>query len=137
MLHVLQYLYCMICCCFNRDADDSTVYVSANTVGELNTFLNFELLSVVDWIKKNRLVLNVSKTNSIIFWFKLLNVKPDLNNYINEVPIIQVQEIKLLGIIIDNKLSWSKHINKIVAKMGNSISVVKRCIKLLTNSSKK
>lgn len=44
-------------------ADDSTVSVLANTAEELNTVLNFELQSVVEWTEKNRFFLNVSKTN--------------------------------------------------------------------------
>lgn len=51
--------------------------------------------------------------------------------------LIQVQETKLLGVFLDERLSWSKHINKTVAKMGTGISVVKRYIKLLTNCSQK
>lgn len=48
-------------------ADDSTIYMSTTTSFELNTFLDLELRSVVKWIEGNKLVLNVLKTNSVIF----------------------------------------------------------------------
>jgi hypothetical protein len=41
--------------------------------------------------------------------------------------IKQLEEVKLLGVIIDNKLSWDNHIKKVVTKMGNAISIIKRC----------
>ena len=34
---------------------------------------------------------------------------------------------KLLGVTLDCELSWSKHIDAVVAKMGRSLSVIKRC----------
>jgi len=48
-------------------ADDSTLYYAAKTVSELNNILTAELNRVFDWIKRNKLVLNISKTKSIIF----------------------------------------------------------------------
>lgn len=44
---------------------------------------------------------------------------------------------KLLDIILDRKLAWTKQINNIVAKMRRDISVVKRCAKFLTQKSMK
>lgn len=46
--------------------DDSTIYMSALTTNTLDTVLNDELHSVVDWVKRNKLVLNISKTNSMV-----------------------------------------------------------------------
>jgi hypothetical protein len=42
---------------------------------------------------------------------------------------------KLLGVTLDCKLSWSKHIDAVVAKMGRSLSIVKRCSAFLTTLS--
>jgi hypothetical protein len=39
---------------------------------------------------------------------------------------------KLLGVNLDCKLSWSKHIDAVVAKMGCSLSMIKRCSAFLT-----
>lgn len=36
---------------------------------------------------------------------------------------------------MDNKLSWTNSIKEIVGKMGNGISIIKRCAKCLTQKS--
>ena len=56
---------------------------------------------------------------------------------INDVKVNQVKETKLLGVILDERLPWSTQINITITKMGASISVIKRCAKYLTNTSKK
>lgn len=45
--------------------------------------------------------------------------KPKLQLSINQTLINQVEEAKLLGIIIDNRLSWDKHVQKLVSEMEN------------------
>ena len=42
---------------------------------------------------------------------------------------------KLLGVTLDCKLSWSKHNDAVVAKMGRSLSIIKRCSAFLTTLS--
>ena len=46
--------------------------------------------------------------------------------------IEQVEVTKLLGVILDYKRSWSKHVDITVAKMGKSLSIIKRCSAFLT-----
>ena len=70
---------------------------------------------------------NISKTKNIVLGSKhSLNHKPQLN---------LVEMTKLLGVTLDCKLSWSKHIDAVVAKMGRSLSIIKRCSTFLTTLS--
>ena len=116
-------------------ADDSTIYVAALSPLELSRTLNPELQSVVEWIQKNKLVLNVSKTTSMVMGsHHTLQDQPVLNLCINKLSIQQVQETKLLGVILDNKLSWTKQINNTITKMGRAISIIKRCASFMPNS---
>ena len=43
-------------------ADDSLLYTSATTVTEMTATLNKELQLVSEWVARNMLVLNISKT---------------------------------------------------------------------------
>ena len=54
---------------------------------------------------------------------------------LNNVEIEQVEMTKLLGVTLDCKLSWSKHIDAVVAKMRRGLSIIKRCSDFLTTLS--
>ncbi len=114
-------------------ADDSTVCAAASSVGELNNILQKELTLVLELVTSNKLVLNVEKMKSIIIGSKYqLNDEPTLKLNMNSIPVEQVQETNLLGIMTDNKLLWPKHIDNIVCKMGKAVSVVRRASKVLS-----
>jgi hypothetical protein len=106
--------------------DDSTLYMSATTTTEMTAILNKELQLVSEWVARNKLVLNISRTKSIVFGTNhSLNHKPQLNIVMNNVEIEQVEVTKLLGVTLDCKLSWSKHVDTTVAKLGRGLSIIK------------
>ena len=108
-------------------ADDSTIYASALTNNELEIIINKELNGVAEWVKANKLVLNISKTNCMIVGSNHnIDNNPVLNIKIENITVNQVHETKLLGITVDNKLSWKKHISNMIAKMGRGISIIRR-----------
>ena len=77
--------------------DDLTIYTSATTANEVTETLKKELQSVLEWVASNKLVLNISKTKSIIFGTNhSLYFRPQLNLGMNGVAVEQV-ETKLLG----------------------------------------
>lgn len=117
-------------------ADDTTLYASAATVNNLSKRLKKELMSVTKWIKDNQLILNIPKTKTIIIGCKSFG-DPELKLEIDGEIIEQVKEVKLLGVIIDNRLSWGKHIENIVTKMGKILSVIRRCAQFLTQKTLK
>ena len=84
--------------------------------------LSKELQLVTKRVARNKLVLNISKTKSIVFVTNhSLNPKPQLNLVINNVEIEQVEVTKLLGVTLDCKLSWSKH-NKALLYLNSTIN---------------
>ena len=109
-------------------ADDSTMYYAAKTVSKLDNVLSAELNMVFDWIKQNKLVLNISTTKSIILGSRhKLSSTPKMSLNSSGEPIEQVDKVKLLGTIINSQLSCTEHINTIVKKMGCGISLVRKC----------
>ena len=53
-------------------ADDTTLSMSDANYSSLISNLNVELNSIINWTTANRLTLNISKTNSIIFSNKVI-----------------------------------------------------------------
>jgi hypothetical protein len=94
----------------NLFADDTLLYVSASTVTEWIKKMQEDLDALWDWLKFNKLMLNVSKTKFMIIssatdWALLT---------IDEEQIEDVQSIKYLGVQIDNKLAFKEHLNLIL-----------------------
>ena len=48
-------------------ADDTTIYISSNNISNLYRDMNIELDNLTDWFRANKLSLNVTKTNYMIF----------------------------------------------------------------------
>jgi hypothetical protein len=99
-------------------ADDSTIYTSPTTANEVTETLIKELQSVLEWMASNNLVLNISKTKSIVFGTKpSLSSRPQLNLVMNGVAVKQVEETKLRCVALDCELSWSKHQDSMVGQI--------------------
>lgn len=68
-----------------------------------------------EWVSGNKLVLNISKTKSMIIGSKQkLMLGLELKLYIARQNIQQVEKAELLGLAIYISLSWTEHINTIV-----------------------
>ena len=78
--------------------------------------VNNELENIVDWMKSNKFSLNFTKTKF------LLITKPKRQKSF-EIKItghaIQPRSnAKYLGVYIDDKLTWKKHVNTVCSKIG-------------------
>jgi hypothetical protein len=104
------------------------MYTSATTANEVTGTLNKELQSVLEWVASNKLVLNISKTKSIVLGTNhSLSSRPQLNLVTNSVAVEQVEETKLLGVTIDCKPSWSKDIFNGCKDKGMSVRNKDNC----------
>ena len=108
-------------------ADDTTLCASLNHhwKNDDNVKLNKELNDVSNWMKLNKLTLNINKTKAMLFHTPYKNVKrPSLN--IDNVQIDFVQNFNFLGIILNENLKWAPHIDIVMKKMSKTIGVMKR-----------
>lgn len=130
--------YALSKACMTVYADDTTVNVSASSLNQVNSMLQQELMSVSEWVMENRLKLNVSKTKCIVLGSKhSVRETQMLDISLQGQPIEQVKEVKLLGVTLDQTLSWSTHINKIVTKLSRSISIVRRNARYMSIETRK
>ena len=77
--------------------------------------LYINLDSLCKWFKSNKLSLNTEKTFYVIFHRAILKVTNDINfNLIMDIiTLTMVNSIKLLGVVVDNKLNWIDHITHV------------------------
>ena len=85
-------------------------------LNEVCALVSRELNILNMWFQVNKLFLNVAKTNVMIF-----GNKRDEENYmvtINGMNINTVYVTKFIGVHIDSKLNWNKHISVIKTKIA-------------------
>ena len=85
--------------------------------------INNEIAKVNEWLKANKLSLNVDKTNFMLFSPRNRNI-PIIDIKIDGNSIERVYETKFLGVIIDENLSWGPHIRYIKNKISKSIGII-------------
>jgi len=105
-------------------ADDTVVYYSDKTNQETEKVLNQELDKVYDWLAANKLSLNVEKPT--FMHFSLQKKKPELKILINNKLVCEKEVTKYLGVLIDNKLNWKKHIEYVKTKLSRSIGIISK-----------
>ncbi len=114
-------------------ADDANLLCCGNNLEQLLDIVEKELGRMKNWFDENKLTLNLSKTKFMIFGNR--STKSSKKLMINDVEIKKVNEIKFLGVIIDNKLSWKPHIHYIKTKISKSTAILNKAKDLLNQAS--
>ena len=113
-------------------ADDSNAFLSHSSYDQLIKIANRELILAADWFKANKLSLNVSKTNFIVFRSSKKTIPIiDAELSIDNIIIPKVEISKFLGVLIDQHLKWNYHINAISKKIMKNTGIIKRISHLL------
>ena len=100
-------------------ADDTTIYISGRNIESIYRTMNRELNVVVDWYRANKLSLNETKTNLMLFT-NSSNPVVNIEIIINNIEVKNVPHTKLLGIHIDNKLKWNEHTRVVNQKISTA-----------------
>ena len=108
---------------FIQFADDTTLLFSSSDIEQLNSILETEGNKVVMWLNANKLIINLSKTNCMLFSNK--RGEPQIRVKLNNTELEAPKQSTFLGVIIDNKLSWKSHITHISNKISKSIAILR------------
>ena len=108
---------------FIQFADDTTLLFSSSNINHLNNILKVEGNEVIKWLNVNKLIINLTKTNCMLFSNK--RDEPKISIKLNEIEIEAVQETTFLGVIIDHKLTWKPHVKHISNKISKSIAILR------------
>ena len=92
--------------------------------------MNKDLTTVAEWLKGNKLSLNVAKTKAMVISTKqkernLTRNKEELTLKIQEEPIDNVLITKYLGIQVDRNLDWKDHIKALSSKISRAIGLLR------------
>ena len=121
-------LFKFICYADDKTLSSTIQYLNANGNGINNTFetvVNYELSKIREWLKINKLSLNTEKTKFTIFHQPQKKIRiPEI--LIDNVPIQCVESFNLLGIYLDEHMSWKHHINSISNQISRSVDILNR-----------
>ena len=123
-------------CELRNFADDNTLDGHAQTQRELIDILEIDSKKAINWFDENHMIANPDKFKGIIV-HKDGRDTSGIELSINNEIIKSSKDVLLLGITIDNKLSFSKHISEICKKSANQLNSIKRLKKHFNTEAKK
>ena len=113
---------CLDIATFILFADDTNLFVDGKSPNEVANKSNQILERLKRYLEANYLHINISKSKYLYFKPPRKKVQyPETRVVFNDCPLELVDDIKFLGIVIDHKLSWKKHIDNVTNKIRCSI----------------
>ena len=113
-------------------ADDNTLYISGYNLKEVKEVLLNDLNKVTEWFFENYMVLNAGKCHFMCLGKNTENETFTFKNTIMN----NNKEEKILGVIIDNRQTFSSHIRELCKKASQKISALSRISNQLNDSEK-
>ena len=116
-------------------ADDTTLYKTHRNLNYLKWCIQDDMQTLADWFKANKLTLNLEKT--ICLLFQQSGSCKELELVVDSVTIRTSKETKFLGMWLDQHLTWSTHIQKLVTKLKRNINLLKHGNRLMTTDCRR
>ena len=106
-------------------ADDICLYTSQSSYKECITKLKHMIYNLNNWLHYHSFELNLDKT--VIIFFTRHRLQTPQHISVKNMNIRIVDHTKYLGIVIDKKLLWTKHIHYLKAKCDKGINIKMTC----------
>jgi hypothetical protein len=114
-------------------ADDNTIISDHFELDKLIECLTTESNIAINWFDNNGMQANPSKFQ-IIMSHRYHNSFKPIN--IGNISVMPQENVKLLGIIFDRKLTFNSHVDAICKKASRALNVLKRFSKTLNTENK-
>ena len=92
----------------------------------LEKIINTQLAHVETWLNTNKLSLNISKSNFVLFYPPQRKVNDPIKLYVNNTLLEEKNHVKYLGIMMDNNLNWKNHTIYIAKKITRSRGILSK-----------
>ena len=101
-------------------ADDTCFLNIKSTIREINKYLNKDLRFLSKWLNANKISLNITSTEVLIFKRKGRIFNTDLKLKLCGKKLFTSKSVKYLGVILDECLQWKFHINQHCLKLNKA-----------------
>ena len=119
----------------NLFADDTALFCTSKSYETLIPKCNEVLSECYNWLLKNKLTLNASKTHFVDF-SKSQNSRIEKTLLINNETLSEANFTKYLGITLQHNLKWDLHINSVIKKLYSKIPLFYQIRNIMSNSKK-
>ena len=113
-------------------ADDTTLSSSSNwkIIQSLNQALSLDLCKVERWARENKMYMNMQKTKALLVTGKRLRKRivqdsGKLEVKTDNAEILNVKNHKLLGMIIDEDLTYEAHVDELCNKLSKRLGLLR------------
>ena len=105
--------------------DDTDILFSHKSLKKKqNKYVNYDLSQIVQWLRANRISMNASKTEIILFRTKTKTITKHLNFRISGQKVNIVKQTKYLGIYLDEHLTWNFQLDQIKRRLSRSCGLL-------------
>ena len=113
-------------------ADDNSPFTTAPTIPGVLSKLENESITLLNWVRNNGLKANPDK-----FHLLLSDPNEELSIKVENCNLKNSKDKKLLGIIIDNKLTFKNHVESLCAKASQKLHALSRVSNFMTLKQRK
>ena len=116
-------------------ADDTVLYCFSDNPIDLEEQLNADLRTVCDWLRDNKLTLNIKKTKAVVIGSnrKLSNTS-SVTVHVDGNTTENVEHFSYLGVTLSTTMTWNEHVTNLSSKVNKRLGLLKRIIHLLPHN---
>ena len=111
-------------CTTHHFADDTNLLFVGKTLKKIQKFVNLDLRFLCNWLKANKISLNASKTELIVFRDPRKISSHELKIKIDGKKITPSKFVKYLGVYIDRHLSWHTHEKDLHSRLSRATGML-------------
>ena len=103
-------------------ANYTCIILNGKQYNDLVKFLNLELEKLFNWLRSNKLSLNVRKTYYMVFHRSRIKIDDHFVITMNKDCLQITNIVKYLRVIIDHKLNWTQHIAHVKTRISKGMA---------------
>jgi len=111
-------------------ADDLMILTRGDSGVEAENYTNLEMRKIQEWAINNKITFNETKSKVMLMTRRKRKEKKEIDIYVNNKTLQQVNNLKYLSIIFDSKLLFRDHINYIEEQCPKLLFSLSRSAKI-------
>ena len=92
-------------------AEDLIILIRGESVAEDENYMNLEMRKILEWAQNNKQKFNENESKVMLMSRRKGTERKEIEIYVNNKTLKQVNHIKYFRIIFDNKMTFRDHTN--------------------------